>query len=161
MAIFDGWCIAIFGGLTVLTGLSSLPSLMLGCGMCLVAHFEFRGASQLRRLDPGALHRLMRNQLALGSMLLLYGLWNFITALTHPTPLADAASHPDVANMLQPFEDLSRLISGTVYATIMLVAVFVQGGTALFYHRRARHLASYLSQTPPWILEMQRNGLGL
>jgi hypothetical protein len=157
-AVFDAWGIAVFGGLTMITGLTSLPGLLLGCGMCIVAHFELRAASALRRLDPAAIDMLVRNQLILGCMLFAYGVWNLISALIGPSLLAHAAVSADVARMLQPFDSLARTISASVYIVIMLVAIFVQGGSALFYRSRRRHLADYLANTPIWILGMQQGG---
>jgi hypothetical protein len=158
VAILDGWGLAIFGGLTILTGLTSFPTLMLGCGMCLTAHFEFRGATRLRRLDPGALPALVRNQLVLGAMLFAYALWCLLTAATLTQAVASA---PELTSMMRPIEDLARTIHRIVYGVMMLVAVFAQGGTALFYRRRAKHFDAYVAQTPAWITDLQRGGTDL
>ena len=159
-AVIDGWGLAIFGAITILTGLTSFPTLMIGCAMCVAAHFEFRGSSQLRRLKPSSINMLMWNQLVLGSALFLYALWSLITSLTGPSALAQAAGgDAALAGMLAPVESLTRLITTTVYVALMLVAIFVQGGTALFYRSRAPHLARYLEQAPHWIANLQRDGM--
>jgi hypothetical protein len=149
--------LAIFGGLNDPHRSDQLPpTLMLGCGMCLTAHFEFRaGATRLRRLDPGALPALVRNQLVLGAMLFAYALWCLLT----PATLTQAvASAPELTSMMRPIEDLARTIHRIVYGVMMLVAVFAQGGTALFYRRRAKHFDTYVAQTPAWIADLQRGG---
>ena len=51
VARFDAWMISIFAGLTGLTGLFSIPALLLAGGMAFVGWREFRGAESLRRLD--------------------------------------------------------------------------------------------------------------
>jgi hypothetical protein len=156
VAVLDGWGLAIFGGITILTGLTSFPTLALGCGMCLAAQFEFRGATRLRRLDTRALHSLARNQLALGAALFAYALWCMLT----PESLTQAvAATPELNSMMRPIEDLARVIHTIVYGVIMLVAVFAQGGTAMFYRRRERQLHEYLAQTPAWLVQAQRDGL--
>ena len=35
----------------------------------------------------------------------------------------------------------------------------VQGGTALFYLSRLRHLREYVQNTPQWLIQMQRAGV--
>lgn len=160
-AIFDAWGIAIFGGLTMLSGLTSPPALLLGVAMCILAHFELRAATSLRRLETGAIDALVRNQIILGSMLFVYALWSLISAMLGPSLLAHAAVTTDVARMLKPFDSLARAISVTVYVAVMLVAVFVQGGSALYYRSRGKHLADYLANTPVWILGMQKSGARL
>ena len=51
---------------------------------------------------------------------------------------------------------LARMISATVYVGLACVAVLAQGGTALYYFTREKHIRAYREQTPPWIVEMQR-----
>lgn len=145
----------------MLSGLTSLPAFLLGAAMCVVAHFELRAATSLRRLETGSIDALVRNQIILGSMLFVYAFWSLISAMLGPSLLAHAAVSTDVARMLKPFDSLARAISVTVYVAIMLVAVVVQGGSALYYRSRGQYLADYLANTPVWILGMQKSGARL
>ena len=43
----------------------------------------------------------------------------------------------------------------------MLVAIFVQGGTALYYITRQHTLRQYTAQTPTWIRELQQRGIAI
>ena len=52
VALFDGWTIAIFAGLTLLGGLFNWIGLVLGAGMATVAYIELRGAKRCSRRIP-------------------------------------------------------------------------------------------------------------
>ena len=162
IARFDGGTIAAFAVLTLLFGLTSPVSLVLALGMGTVAFVELRAARQLRRLDPAAIRTLACNQLALGSLLILYAFFSIYNQFTGPGIYAEAAASDAVlADALRPFESLSRTLSLAVYALVILIAVFAQGGLALFYFSRSRHLRAYLRQTPPWIIHLHQADLSL
>ena len=50
----SAWTIALFGALTAVTSIGSIVGMGLGIGMCFLAHFEFKGAKEIRRLDVSA-----------------------------------------------------------------------------------------------------------
>jgi hypothetical protein len=161
VASFDGWTIGAFAALTLLFGLNSLSSVSIGLARGAIAYVELRGASQLRRLDPRAARTLGFNQLALGMVLIVYALWRTFSILRYGSGAYDvvSASDPQMAQMLQPVENLTRLISLAIYAALIVIGVFAQGGLALFYFTRAKHIEAYLAQTPAWIVAMQKAGL--
>jgi len=162
-ATFSSWTIAIFGGLTTITSLFDPAGLLLGLGMCWIAWREFRGAAGLRRLDPEAPRLLAWNQIYLGLLLFAYAAWGLYHALSGPAFGMDPAiaASPDLAAAMKPFEGLARMISLAVYVTLGLVAIFAQGGTAWYYASRAKYVQEYVRQTPAWILQLQRAGMGL
>jgi hypothetical protein len=51
------------------------------------------------------------------------------------------------------------MISYLIYGTLALVAIFGQGGTALFYVSRRKYIEEYARQTPAWIVQAQSVGL--
>jgi uncharacterized membrane protein YfcA len=162
-ATFSSWTIAIFAGLTTLSSLFDPAGLVLGLGMCAVAWYEFRGAAQLRRLDPEAPRLLARNQIYLGILLFAYAAWGLYHALSGPAFGMDPAlaADPALSAAMKPFEGLARMISISVYVTLALVAIFAQGGTAWYYASRAKYIRHYVQNTPAWILQMQRAGVGV
>ncbi len=142
----------MFGGLTLLFGLTDLSSIALGLGMGAVAFVELRGAGRLRRLEAGAARTLGFNQVALG----------IVAQLTGPSPYqAIKSSDAQLAHMLQPIEDLSRMVMIGIYSAVIAIAFFAQGGLAIFYFSRERHVQCYVTQTPAWIVTMQRTGIAL
>lgn len=162
IANVDGVSIAVFAALTCLGSVGSVPGMLLGGGMGLVAAVELRNAGRLRLLQPQAARTLGLNQLALAAMLILYASWCIYAELTGPGAYASIkAADAQVATMLGPIEELTRLIVLAVYAGVIAVALLAQGGLAVFYFSRVKHIRAYLTQTPDWILQMQRAGVSL
>jgi hypothetical protein len=163
VATLSAWTTAVFGGLTVIFSITSPVGLLLGAGMCIVAFIEFRSVGELKRLDATAPRRMAINQLAFGVMLFLYGAINFYTSwrATNSEILSDpqiAQLSPEVADMAGKWE---RGITMAVYAIIMLAAFLGPGLTAWYYNTRTRYIKDYVSQTPQWILDLQRAGMSL
>jgi hypothetical protein len=138
-----------------------------GIGLALVAIIEFRAAGKLNRLDDGAARRLALNQILLSLILLTYAAYAFMSAwrdidpyvrAVEPTLLADPNVATGISNGDFTIEQFVRLCVGLVYGALALVALTVQPATALFYLSRRKHLARYIGETPPWIIEMQRAG---
>lgn len=162
VANFDGWTIGAFGLLTLLFGITDPTSIIMGIAMCAIAWIELRGAAAVRRLDERAAKTLGVNQLALASLLIGYSLWRIYAVSTGAGPYdAFKASDPAMAHMLQPIEDVTRLISLALYGILIFIAVFAQGGLALYYFSRARHIEAYRQRTPDWIIKLQQAGMGV
>jgi hypothetical protein len=162
-AIFDGWTVAVCGILTFLLGLGDLTSMALGAGLTTIGVIELYGAKRLKRLDQSAIDFLVWNQIALGSLLLIYAVWRTIDVLHHPATASSlGASDAQLeAAGLGNITHLEQSVMLAVYASLMVVAVFGQGSMALYYFTRRKHLQSYLAETPPWITQMQRVGMGI
>lgn len=161
VANFDAWTVAIFGGLTFIVALASVNvvGLLLGGGMSVVAYIEFVNTAKLRRLELDAPKKLAINQLALGSLLMGYAVYSLLTppSMAQYADLAGAGQMGD--KMASDLTQMTTMIYNLVYVALIAIAIGAQGGTALFYLSRKRHLLGYLQQTPPWILEMQRAGI--
>jgi hypothetical protein len=162
VATFDGWTIALFAALSLVTSLTDPSGLLLSLGMIAVAVVELRGAAALKRLRSAAARMLGFNQLALASMLICYALWRLYAETSGPSPYAAyTKSDPELAQMLGPIESLTRTIALYLYGAMIAVALFAQGGLAAYYFTRRQHIDAYLRQTPEWILAMQRSGVPL
>jgi hypothetical protein len=159
VANFDGWSVGAFGALTLLCGVFSLWGWVLGGGMIAIACVELSTASRVKRLEPEAARQLGWNQIALGGLLLTYAVWNIYAAWFGPDPLTSTiAAAPETAELLAPYSSIARMISAAVYIGVALVAIFAQGGTALYYFTREKHIRAYREQTPAWIVEFQQGG---
>ena len=160
VALFDGWTIAVFAGLTLIGGLFHWVGLLLGTGMAAVAYVELKSVKRLRQLDPRAASALAWNQVFLGSILLAYALYSLWKIFSGRSELSTRlAAYPELASLAIDVDGLTRAIGLLVYGTLIAVAVFGQGGTALFYLSRRKHIESYLRETPQWILDAQRAGM--
>lgn len=162
VANFDGWSVGVFGALTLLFGMFSIVGWVLGGGMLAVAWVELSTVGRIKRFESRAARRLGWNQLALASLLLGYAGWSLYGAMFGPDPLASTiAAAPETAEMLAPYSSMARTISAAVYVCLALVAIFAQGGTALYYFTREKHIRAYREQTPGWIVQMQQSGAQL
>ena len=162
VAKFDAWGVGIFAVLTLLCSVVSFSWIgaAVGIGMAIVAWVEFRGIERLRRLDPDATRSLALNQFFFGGVLLAYAVYSLWSIYHSPNQLFGGVMSSSDASMLgMDVQKMARLIGWTIYGTLALVAITVQGGTALFYLSRRKHIEAYVTQTPQWILDAQRAGL--
>jgi hypothetical protein len=159
-ALFDAWGVAIFAGLTILGSLLDPAGLPLGLGMAAIAFVEFRQAARLRRLEPDAAKILALNQLAFAGLLIGYACWRIYVTLTGPEAFAEEMQqNPMIADMLRPYAHLAKQLSLLVYGSLIAASIAVQGGTAVFYFTRAKHVRAAQRETPAWILALQRAGV--
>jgi hypothetical protein len=135
---------------------------LLGAGMSYVAYVEFVEASRLRKLDLAAPKKLAINQVILGSLLMAYAVYMLLTMHVDMSEYSDLAGlGPAGASTINSVKQMTTLAYQLMYFALIAVAIFAQGGTALFYLSRKKHLHRYLEHTPPWIVEMQRAGISV
>jgi hypothetical protein len=162
VALFDGWSVAVFAGLTLLGGLVGLSwiGILLGGGMAAAAFVELKAVKRLRALDAGVTKTLAWNQVFLGALLFSYAVYSLVLIYTGRTELAkQLEAYPEMADMAVNVHEIAKLIGLLVYGTLITVAVVCQGGTALFYLSRRKHIEAYVRETPQWILDAQRAGM--
>ena len=159
-ARFEGYTIAICGGLTLITGLSSITNLLAGTVLTAIGIIEIFAAGKMRSLDLKAARLLVINQLTLAGLILLYGLWNVHAEMTHPTSDLPDLSPSDAQAVNQLTGSLTGLtheIMLLIYASL-IIAALVEAAMAAYYHSRGEQLRQYLAQTPEWIISMQKAG---
>jgi hypothetical protein len=162
VARFDGWTMAIFAGLTLLMGITDITNIVLAVALGTVAYVELTGAAKLRRLDPSAVPMLGFNQFGLAGLLTLYALWRIHVELNGGGFISGmVAQDPADAQVLGPWMNLGRSVVFAFYGSLIAVAVLGMGGMAWFYFSRRKHLDAYLTNTPQWIIAMQKSGLSL
>ena len=161
VAAISGWTMACFACISILGGLFSLKELFVGLGLAAVAWGELRGSKRLRLLDPEAPRRLGFNQILLGVVLLLYGSWGLIQALTAPSPFEHyLAGGGQAAEILEPIDQLNRAVNVIVYAAFLCAGVAAASFGSLYYFTRRRHMVRYLQKTPKWVVETIRAATG-
>ena len=157
VAKFDAWTVAIFAGFTLLSAIFSWQGAVLGIGMGVVAYVEFKGIDRLRRLDATVIKTLALNQVGLGSLLLLYAIYSVLTSGHSMDEFKSQG--PEVAQFMSGYSGMMDAATYLIYGILALVAIFGQGGTALFYLSRRKYIEEYASQTPQWIIQAQQAGL--
>ena len=127
---------------------------LLGIGI-----IEYIGARRLRAGDPRAATLLMRNQLLFLAMIALYCIVQLATfsvermkneALS-PEVRAELAAAPQMAHEIDTdLEKWGTLTHYALYSSLLVVSIFFQGGLALYYGTRRKHVQAYRDATPPW-----------
>lgn len=155
VAAFSGWTTAVFAALTLLGGLFSLPAFLLGVGFAVSAAIEIRGAAALRRFESGVVKRLAVNQAALAGMLCAYGAWSIFAALTAPGPYAAYLDGGGaMADAVRPIAKLQTSVTIVFYLALIVCSLIAQGGAAVYYLTRKRHIDAFVQTTPAWALDM-------
>lgn len=161
-ATFSAWTMAIFGACTVLGSIGSWVGMALGVGMCVLSHFEFKGARDIRRLDINAPKRLARNQMILCAALLIYSVVSLWTALSGPSEIDKALGNDQaLKQMVGSVTEVERSITIGLYTLVGVAAILGCGGAALYYNSRRKHIEAYVRETPPWITQLERAGMSV
>jgi hypothetical protein len=153
VAAFNGWTIGAFAVLTILFGLRNPAVLALGVGMGVVARNELRGRTMLRRFEAAGARLLGRNQLGLMGLVVAYCLWCIYRVQTAP-PDPEMQQIQDLAGV---GADLIRQLSLVLYACVIAATGLFQGLNARYYFRRVGMVETYLSETPTWVVDLQRS----
>ena len=169
MALFNGWTSAIlaamslaWAALSLLFGSISVASFLAAAVLGVVAFNELNGAAGIARLQPGALDRLMWNQVGFLAVITAYCIWGMVESWTTPisAETRDALAQLSELMMIDEAEAerLARGLGLAVYGLVLGLSVLFVGGCAVYYRRRSRRLRDYLAQTPEWIVTLQRSG---
>ena len=154
---------------TLLIGASSLPfvviwpslsGLFIVAGICTIGIMEFLGYQRLRRADPAAARSLALNQLAFLGLIIIYCLGQMIAF--SPDDAKAAALSPEARAQLNAMPSMAGAIDGQIerwaplltygfYSLVILLSAASQGGMALYYYTRRRHIEAFNRKTPPWI----------
>jgi hypothetical protein len=153
VAAFNGWTLAVFAAVSILFGLFSLTGFLVGVGLAVVARNELLGRRRILAYDPGGFTLLWRNQVGLMALIVVYCAWSMYRTTAAPDPVLAELT----AMLGEGMDELVRSLTLTLYATVIAVTVIVQGLNARYYHVRVARLREYLTETPQWVLDLQRS----
>jgi len=156
-AAISGWTLVVFAALSLLGALSSMSSLLLAIALGAIAWSELRGSRALTRFEPHAPTHLCLNQIALCVVVVLYAGWKIIAALTGPGRYDAYGNQPEqVTGMLESISNLERIVMVAVYSLLIVGTMIAQSLGAIYHFTRARHLHSFLRESPGWTVEVLR-----
>lgn len=157
VAAFNGWTAVVFAALCLPFAVFVVTALVMGMALAIVAWNEFRGRTMLRQFDRRGPILLGWNQIGFMGLLIAYCTWQIYANLTGVDPVEKhLESYPELATMLGPIDQLHTILVLGVYGGAMIFSIIYQGLNAWYYFSRARYLATYLDQTEPWIINLQR-----
>jgi hypothetical protein len=155
IATFNAWTVGFFAAVSLLFGLFSLPSLLVGLGLAVVARNELVGGRRTRAFDVSGLELLWRNQIGFMLLIVVYCIWSMYRAVSVPDP--EMAELTDLLG--GETGELVQSLTLTVYAAVIVATVLFQGLNARYYYIRIPRMRSFLHTTPTWVLDLRRSGL--
>jgi len=154
---FSG-CSLLLALIGVMFGEFDIIGLGLAAGLALLAENEFRGRAMLRRFELGGCRLLGWNQLTLMAIVIVYAAWMLVKALWGPNPYDEAIGRESLlAGPLGSINYLYKMISVMIYGGLIAGTLIFQGLNSLYYFTRRKHVQAYLSETPEWVVELQRH----
>jgi hypothetical protein len=160
VAGFNGWttaAAAAFSGMFLVFDRSPL-AIAITLGLAIITYNEFRGRKRLLNFDPSAATMLGWNQLGLLAMIIVYCLWSlFGTAGEADAVRAELKSYSDLDAALGTggsFEGMIKTFSYAMYGGVIALSVIFQGGNAIYYFTRRRHVEEFIAETPQWVRDV-------
>ncbi len=133
-------------------------SIAMVVGICTIGMIERSGVRRLRQGQPSAATFLGRNQLAFLGLIVAYCIIQMMTF--SGSGASEALISKDTRSALAqlPGQDITGQIDTWAplaaygfYGLVILLSVCFQGGLALYYFTRRRHLLLIEGSTPTWI----------
>ena len=154
VSAIDGWSVTVIASLGVLLTLIIGDWLGTGIGLLVLAAgvLELRGRRQIMRRDSDGLKQLVRAQLFLLAVILVYctgrlGSFDADTAMANLTPDMEALLKEaglERADILP----LVRITFFATYGGVALLSLLFQGGLILYYRRKTRLVTEALTAPP-------------
>ena len=151
VSAIDGWSVAVIASLGVLLTLIIGDWLGTGIGLLVLAAgvLELHGRRQIMRRDSDGLKQLVRAQLFLLAVILVYctsrlGSFDADTAMASLTPDMEALLKEaglERADILP----LVRITFFATYGGVALLSLLFQGGLILYYRRKTRLVTAALT----------------
>ncbi len=172
LAAWNGYSLLVGACLSGLFSLGDAWGLLSAALLGGFGFAELLGRKRLQRHDRRAPLWLCVNQLLLLGAMLAYSGFHLYVSLSSGS-LVDQAlhEHPELHGALSSIDDPqvgdlaqdmgTMFHTGVIiaYAALMVSSLLFQGGSALYYYSRKKHLDAFLRDTPAWVLEV-RNARG-
>jgi hypothetical protein len=159
VAAFNGWTSALIAACSLPFAFYDRSGLILTAGMAIIAWNELRGRKRLLKYDPTSATLLGWNQLALLAMIVVYCAWSLYSSVGDTGALsAELKNYHELDQVLGNsggFEQLYKSFTYGVYGGVIVLSLIFQGGNALYYFSRRRHIEDFIAETPAWVREVQ------
>lgn len=159
-AAFSGWGTLLAGAISLPFTLSSTPALIFCVALAGLGTRELTLRRRLRRLNPKAPPLLALNQVLLGAALIAFAVYMLVQPAGESVFASTLASDPALQGMpelnaqIASLAQIERLVVGLVCACMILVALTVQGGSAIYYLCLSRGIRRLQRGAPDWCLRV-------
>jgi hypothetical protein len=149
IAAFNGWSIAACSviSLVIALGSFSLLGLFITAALAAIAFLELRGRRRLLKLDPDACRLLGWNQFFFMLVIVGYCVWRLWEVYQHPGMPIEYPGQGISRDDWELLEELIVPILLFTYGSIIVATILVQGGNAVYYFTRRRHVLAHLAET--------------
>jgi len=166
LARFNGYGVGVFAAISLLSAVLDPSSLLLAVPLGIIAFVELNGGQRVARYERSGLVQLAYNQVALVALVAVYALVQIFSALDSASPLGEIMAQSgvasedlgiaDVSAELGDFDEIYRSAVTAFYVVVIVVTALAQGGCALYYYSRLKHLDRFLADTPRWVIDHLR-----
>ena len=160
-ARFSGWSTLLAGVVSVLFSLGSFPGMMLGGALAFIGMRELGLSRRIEGFDVRVPLAMALNQVALGLVLIGYAGFKIVTMDSSDGVIAGTlasdptvAAMPELAGTMDQLNQIEYLLNLGVAGILIVVAVVVQGGTALYYLSRRGAVRRIRKHAPEWVLRV-------
>lgn len=152
---------AFFAFITLIGGLwGDVVSIVLGVALGIVTVNELRGAARIRRFDPSGAKLLGWNQIGLGCVLVVYGLFSLAMMLRNPAAAVLGGQSSGDAQVDQMMTEmvggLATMVAYGLYGGVAIFGVIGPGLTAWYYFSREKVVRKFVEETPGWVVGAMR-----
>lgn len=162
-AKFSGWTTLLAGALSMPFALRNVPMLIFCVVLAGIGTRELTLRRRLLRLETPAAGKMAVNQLLLASALIAYSVYMLVSD-SGGTVVASAIesdpmlrSTPELGGMMDDMVRIERLAKLLLYTGLIVVAVFIQGGTAVYYATRTGVLRRLHRRCPDWCVRVYQS----
>jgi hypothetical protein len=67
----------------------------------------------------------------------------------------DSATKKEMLSMVGDLEGLYKTATLAMYGGAIVLSMLFQGGNALYYFTRRRHVEDFIAETPQWVRDVQ------
>jgi hypothetical protein len=164
VAGFNGWTTAAAAAFSAMFLLfdRSPAAIAITLGLSIVAYNEFRGRKRLLNFDPSAATMLGWNQMGLLAAIVAYCLWMLSgTSAEAANAMSqfNSANERELLSMVGDLEGLYKTASLALYGGAIVLSLLFQGGNALYYFTRRRHVEDFIAETPQWVRDVQSGSI--
>ncbi len=145
-------------------GTFSITALVMGLWMIAAGFIEHWQGQKIHHLKPEAFTILIRNQLLLGAMFVILGLWwmlevrlGWMSATEKKEIHSVITAMSTVGGGAGEVRSLITSIEYIAYGSIVVLGLCGQGWLSFYYWQRRNLLNKYLAGTPGWIISLQRH----
>jgi hypothetical protein len=161
VAAFNGWTTGVaaaFSSMFLLFDRSGL-AIAITLTLSIVTYNEFRGRKRMLNFEPSSATLLGWNQLGLLAMIVAYCVWMLSGSSANAAGALSAQLHSnterELLSMAGDLEGLYKTVTLAMYGGAIVLSVLFQGGNALYYYTRRRHIEDFIAETPQWVRDVQ------